>query len=292
MLILRSAAPIPEKRDYPVSPLNAVWYGSLRQRVTLPQLGHLFLVFPLGEARISCAGTILEHNQYLFLTQPSDERPYTISNLHSTETSPQLLVLFLSPDFIVDMAGFLGIPADLNQLLHAVPLLQGDTVSQFLQGLIATEDMTHAAAEEPFMDIIGQVLHLQRLRHQALLNLSSYKRNTISELLPRLLQARQYIEARYLHPIKTKQVAGHVALSEYHFARLFKTTFDVTVRQYVIRLRLDEARRLLESTDKRVTDIGLEVGYTSLSAFINAFRRQVGISPSGYRSQFQALAQN
>lgn len=100
------------------------------------------------------------------------------------------------------------------------------------------------------------------------------------------MQARQFIEARYLEPIKTKDIADHIALSEYHFARLFKTAFTMTVHQFVIRLRLNESRHLLEQTEHHITDVALMVGYNSLSAYINAFRRQFSVSPSIYRANF------
>jgi AraC family transcriptional regulator len=195
----------------------------------------------------------------------------------------------LSPDFIADMAGFLNIPMTLRHLLHAIPLLQGDTVSHLLQDLELAHQTNpnYAETEEIFMEIIGRILHLMILRHQTLLSLLGRKQDTITDLLPRMLQARQFIEARYLEPIKTQDVADHVALSEYHFARLFKAAFEVTVHQFVLRLRLDKARHLLESSVMRITDIAYAVGYNSLSAFINAFRRQFGVPPSAYRARFQ-----
>jgi AraC family transcriptional regulator len=47
---------------------------------------------------------------------------------------------------------------------------------------------------------------------------------------------------------------------------------------------MEKARRLLRETDKSVIEIGLDVGYTSPSHFAQLFRREVGISPSEYRS--------
>ncbi len=154
--------------------------------------------------------------------------PFALQNSHPETPDPRLLLLFLSPGFIAEMADFLSIPASLGRLLHALPLLQGDAISPLLQLLAADHTQRNRQEiEELFLEVVGQVLHLIRLRHQTLLSLGSHKQNTVTDLLPRLLQARQFIEARCLEPIKTKDVATHVALSEYHFARLFKTAFDV-----------------------------------------------------------------
>ena len=214
---------------------------------------------------------------------------HRLANVNPENQDPQLLVLMLSPDFIADMADFLSIPTDLRDLLHAIPLIKGDSVTQLLEDLatLNPNGQNRAETEELFMEIVGQILHLMILRHRTLLSLLGHKQKTITDLLPRMLQARQFIEAKYLDPIKTQDVANHVALSEYHFARLFKAAFEVSVHQFVVRLRLDKARHLLEGTEFSITEIAYTVGYNSLSAFINAFHRRFGMPPSVYRTRFQ-----
>jgi len=184
------------------------------------------------------------------------------------------------------MADFLHIPATFGDVLHGIPLSQGDAISQLAQTL-ATAIHDYDTAEELFFEVVGQMLQLLRLRHQTLTSLARHKRDTTTDLTSRLLEARQFIESHYLKAIQTVDVANHVALSEYHFARLFKTAFEVTVHQYVMRLRMDEARRLLESTDVSVTEIALAVGYNSLSAFIRAFGRTCGMTPSAYLTAYR-----
>lgn len=285
MIILRSRMLPSLQVDDPVCALNAVWVGSMTETMTLPNLGHLFLLFPLEQTRLSVDGVVINHDQYLWITQPS-LTPIKLHCLSLDVFNPELLVLMLSSGFIAEMADFLDIPADFNTLLHRIPLAQGDMISSLLQELAEAIHQTEAT-QDLFFEVVGQILQLLRIRHQALQSLAHHKRNTISDLLPRLLEARQFIESHHLNPIKTHDVANHVALSEYHFARLFKTAFETTVHQYVMRLRLDEARRLLESSDASVTNIALDVGYNSLSAFNHAFRRTCGITPSAYITQFR-----
>jgi len=279
MIVLRSTPLRPDTADH-VSPINALWYGQLPRTMPLPQLGHLFLIFPIEETMLTLADTKLDSKHYLLL-----HHSVTLKNLRSLENSSPLLILMISPGFIKMMADFLDIPADFNTLLHAVPLKKGDSISSLLDLLAKNIDTTEEA-NDIFMSIIGEILRLMRLRYEALLKLSQHKQNTIADILPRLLQARQFIEAEYSEAIKTEDVARYVALSEYHFARLFKTAFETTVHQYVLRLRLNQARYLLEANDS-VTDVSLSVGYNSLSAFITAFRKYFGLTPSAYRAQFQ-----
>jgi AraC-like DNA-binding protein len=283
MLILESTFLPTYRTDAPISSLNALWCGSPDGVTTLPQLGHVFLVCPLAEAMIACCGTTLVSDRYLWVMRASAGDCHELENLKPDKTGAQLLILLLSPDFIADMGDFLNIPVELGDLLHGIPLIKGDVVSHLLQ-MLADTLHNREEAEALFLEVVGQLLHVLRLCHQALVSLSNHKHTTQNDLIPRLLQARQFIEAQYLEPIKTHHIADYVALSEYHFSRLFKAAFDVTVHQYVLRLRLDQARHLLESPSMSITDIALSIGYDSLSAFISAFRKYFDMTPYTYRS--------
>lgn len=266
----------------PASPLQAIWCGKVTRPFPLPQLGHLFLLFPLAETAVSCAGTTIRADQYVWLTQPPAARSYTVAPGLAAAPPSQLLLLMLSPGFIADMADFLSIPPQIGPLLHAIPLAQGDWLSGLLQ---TTAELTHGAQardalDELLLEVVGHVLQMMRVRHQALARLSHRKRQTVADLLPRLLQARQFIEAHSTQPLKTQDVAAQAALSEAYFARLFKTAFDVTVHQYLLQHRLERARSLLAQPDTSVTAVAYDVGYRSLSAFIHAFRRRFGVTPS------------
>ncbi len=290
MLILPAAIPAASTAAGPISPINAAWLGAPSRPVLLPQYGHLLLLFPLANATISCASITVEAGRYLLLARFPEQGPLSVELLSPASrraTGAALLALWLSPPFVADMARFLGIPHDVRQLLDGVPLLQGDELSLILVELAGAvqHPAAPAIAEELFLEAAGELLRLMRLRHQALLALAHHRRNTVADLLPRLLQARQFVEARYTEPFKTQDVAAYVALSEFHFARLFSAAFDLTVRQYVIRLRLDEARRLLEQPGASVTETALHVGYSSLSSFIHAFSRRFGLSPARYQAQ-------
>lgn len=286
MIVLTAPLPAIDAADAPVSPLNAIWYSVPPQRMMLPQLGHLFIVCPLGKTVAACSGTLVDSEHYLLLAPSADNKPYTLDNLRPDDSESRLLLLLLSPAFIAEIAEFLSIPFDMTHLLHAVPLPQGDAISHLLR-LMTSAFHDFEQTEELFMEVVGQILSLLRLRHQTLLNLAHHKATTVNDLIPCLLQARQFIEAHYLEDLQTQAIAQRVALSEYHFARLFKTAFDITVHQYVLRLRLNRARHLLELSPTSITDIALTVGYSSLSAFIHAFRRYCGITPSEYRSRFE-----
>lgn len=72
------------------------------------------------------------------------------------------------------------------------------------------------------------------------------------------------------------------------FTSAFKHAFGLTPWQYVLRARLEEAARLLERTSDPVTEIALQVGFTTPSHFATAFAHRFGVSPSRYRARVHA----
>lgn len=81
------------------------------------------------------------------------------------------------------------------------------------------------------------------------------------------------------------RLAKQAEMSEFHFNRLFKRATGLPPSQYLIRLRLDAARRLLRETDRSVIEVANEVGYTNPSHFSQLFRKDTGLSPSDYRRE-------
>ena len=77
-----------------------------------------------------------------------------------------------------------------------------------------------------------------------------------------------------------RRLARVSGVSEAHFARSFKDAFGVSFRDYVVRLRLKEAARLLENPQARVTQVAYSVGFNDMSYFSRMFKRHFGVSPS------------
>jgi AraC-like DNA-binding protein len=74
-------------------------------------------------------------------------------------------------------------------------------------------------------------------------------------------------------------------VSESHFARSFKAAFGETPHRYLLRRRMERAKALLRAGELSVTEVCLEVGFTSLGSFSTQFRRFVGESPTAYRDR-------
>jgi AraC-like DNA-binding protein len=98
-----------------------------------------------------------------------------------------------------------------------------------------------------------------------------------------MLRARDAIDRAYAEPLDVGAVAALVHMSSAHFSRCFRTVFGETPHRYLQRRRIERSMFLLRDTGRSVTDICMEVGFTSLGTFSRTFREIVGETPSGYR---------
>ncbi|MEU1181110.1 helix-turn-helix domain-containing protein [Streptomyces sp. NPDC005820] len=92
-----------------------------------------------------------------------------------------------------------------------------------------------------------------------------------------------YMRAHLADRIGLDDLARQVALSRFHFLRRFSATTGRTPHQFLTGLRIETARRLLETGDEPVGRIGRSCGFSTASHFTTVFRRQVGHTPTEYR---------
>jgi AraC family transcriptional regulator len=97
------------------------------------------------------------------------------------------------------------------------------------------------------------------------------------------LQLRDMIEYIHVHlseELSLTDLANHLNLSAFHFARLFKNSLGLSPHQYVLQNRVERARKLIAvSTSANLTDIALQVGFYDQTHFGKAFKRLVGVPP-------------
>jgi transcriptional regulator GlxA family with amidase domain len=86
-----------------------------------------------------------------------------------------------------------------------------------------------------------------------------------------------------------ERLAARVAMSPRHFARVFRAEVGCTPAQYVERVRLEVARRLLETTSLPIEEIARACGFGTVETLRRAFARRVGASPTDYRDRFRSL---
>lgn len=111
----------------------------------------------------------------------------------------------------------------------------------------------------------------------------------VEELNRRMLRARDAIDRAYAHPLDIPELARVASVSEAHFIRTFRATFGETPHRYLQRRRVERAMFMLRESNRNVTDICLEVGFTSLGTFSRTFRDIVHVTPSEYRAREEAI---
>ena len=107
----------------------------------------------------------------------------------------------------------------------------------------------------------------------------------MEEINRRMLRARDAMDRTYAMPLDITKLAQVAHVSEAHFIRTFKDTFGETPHRYLQRRRVERAMFLLRETERSVTDICLDVGFTSLGTFSRTFSEIVGDTPTEYRNR-------
>lgn len=98
-------------------------------------------------------------------------------------------------------------------------------------------------------------------------------------------QMQQYIEEHLKEPVTMVQLARASGYSPWHSARIFKELTGKAPFDYIRRLRLSEAARVLRDDDVKVLDVALDFVFDSHEGFTRAFSKAFGISPKKYMQQ-------
>lgn len=100
--------------------------------------------------------------------------------------------------------------------------------------------------------------------------------------------AMGFIHRRYADPITRAEIADEVGLSERHLTRCFQQETGLTPMVYLNRYRVRQACLLLCSTDRPITDIALDVGFSNSGYFTRVFKEETGLTPSAYAQKHGA----
>lgn len=93
-----------------------------------------------------------------------------------------------------------------------------------------------------------------------------------------------YIEAHLAHPITLSDLASEAALSDFHFARMFRQSMNMAPHQYVMQRRMALAQNLVCYSSRSLSDIAMACGFSSASHFSNRFKQVTGKTPTQLRA--------
>ncbi|RPH59006.1 MAG: response regulator [Chloroflexi bacterium] len=138
--------------------------------------------------------------------------------------------------------------------------------------------------------ILANIKTIEQLRDQAHVILSSalaYRDSQPTGQYKNLIrQAKEYIEQHYRNPeLSLNEVAAQVNLSASHFSVVFGQETCQNFKEYLTEMRMKKAMELLRTTSLKAADIAYQVGYNDPHYFSSAFKKNTGLSPTGFRAQ-------
>lgn len=107
---------------------------------------------------------------------------------------------------------------------------------------------------------------------------------------PQVLNAQEFIEQNYQEKINVDDLSENIGVGRRTFERRFKRATSNTVIEYIQRVKIEAAKKQLESGRKTISEVMYEVGYNDTKAFRVLFKRVTGISPIEYRNKYQMVA--
>lgn len=127
------------------------------------------------------------------------------------------------------------------------------------------------------------LVHLYRI-------LSGASRDTINKMDTNTAKLAVYrtvkwIDQKYMELTQVREIAQALSYSEYYLCHVFKSAMNITVKDYLMKKKMNMATTLLQTSSMRVTEIADMLSFSSVHSFSLAFKRYVGVAPSVYREQ-------
>ncbi|UKS25154.1 helix-turn-helix domain-containing protein [Paenibacillus sp. HWE-109] len=140
---------------------------------------------------------------------------------------------------------------------------------------------------QPRAHMSGVRFAQQQLFHELLLQLSvSATKEQRSPSLACAEKAASYLRQHYRETVSAKALGDHVNFHPVYIARCMQREYGCSPTEYLLRLRIQQAKLLLLQTDLPVAHVGEEVGFEQPAYFATCFTRLEGISPRKYRQRF------
>ncbi|HTJ50751.1 MAG TPA: AraC family transcriptional regulator [Cyclobacteriaceae bacterium] len=105
-------------------------------------------------------------------------------------------------------------------------------------------------------------------------------------LYKRIVQAKLYMDSNFAERADLNNIADEAYFSKFHFIRLFKKIYGKTPHQYLILVRIEKAKELLQNGIS-ITEVCSSIGFESVSSFAGLFKRYVKVTPSTYQLEYQ-----
>ena len=145
------------------------------------------------------------------------------------------------------------------------------------------DDVRRAMAHSPEAARIAAVRLVKHLTPTTEANTERFRGGGLAPWQMRKLS--RYLQENLERPLYVEDIANQITLSVGYFCRVFKKSFGTTPHMYIVRLRLELAKRLMLTTEDPLSQIALACGLADQAHLSKLFRRNVGETPSAWRKQ-------
>ena len=257
----------------------------------------------LNDEKVTLADlTVYDEMQSGFSLQTASEKPLDTSEqtttLHNTLSLEQTLMNIVHK----------GDTAVLAEWAKNAPAVRGgviafDQLRQMKNMFIVSVTLASRAAIKGGMDADDALMLSDRYIQRCELTntaeeISNLQFNMISDYTARVeslhigsdpsqlvTAVSSYIQHHLSEPITTEQIAASLYISRTHLSARFHKEAGITLSDYILKEKTEEAKRLLRYTDKSLAAISAYLGFSSQSHFSRTFRKYAGITPGEYRTK-------
>ncbi|WP_172199535.1 helix-turn-helix transcriptional regulator [Saccharibacillus qingshengii] len=157
-----------------------------------------------------------------------------------------------------------------------------------LRELLLAIQEEHDSARASYVSVVYAYMlqfFVQVNRHFRQENVEPSKNPVSFAQLEKIRLVIRAMEDRHAHSWTLEELAALAYLSPSRFSDIFRRAVGVSPLTYLIQIRLENAYRLLETTDLKIVDIAIECGFRTLSNFNRLFKRHIGTEPRLIRSK-------
>ena len=135
------------------------------------------------------------------------------------------------------------------------------------------------------MKLAELAIYLSRPENLASSFLKSEKAQTETSAI--VTEAMAHIHGQLSSPLSLESIASHLFINKSYLSRVFKETTSMTVHEYINIQRVQEAKRLFETTDLAPGEIAQQIGYNTASYFERVFKKHTEVTPLKYQQRIQ-----
>ncbi|HLO86087.1 MAG TPA: AraC family transcriptional regulator [Nostocaceae cyanobacterium] len=209
--------------------------------------------------------------------------PASSYHLARWESEGEFILLSLDPNFfnqvIIESVGL--------QQVELIPqFATSDPLMQQIGLTLKSELKSEGVGSRVYVESLTNTICIHLLRHYSTYSTIPHQASQGKGLSQwKLRQVVAYIQNNLNQDLSLAEISATAGMSMYHFSRLFKQSTGLAPHQYVMNCRIQEAKKLLTTTENSIEQISQLVGFQNQSHFTNVFRKLLGTTPKVYREQ-------